>query len=317
MKILKYLERWNSTGIITGAQYAAIAALVRKDRFSVFAELNTLLYLGVLSLVAGAGWTIQTYVASLGDAAIVSALTITVVACLYYCFSRALPYSDEQVEPAGFAFDYVLYLGCLVFALELGYVESRFHFLQANWDYYLLASSLVFFALAYRFDNRFVLSLALSTLAGWFGVRVSEFPLLQLFGGSSLRAYALAYGGLVAVAGTGLHRAGVKPHFLEAYLHIAANVLFIALLSGVVVRDHESLCLAGLLGLAAIAIVEGVRLTRFAFVVYGVVYGYISISVRLVRDVDSLTASLAYVAVSGTIVFISLVVLARRFGREE
>ena len=59
------------------------------------------------------------------------------------------------------------------------------------------------------------------------------------------------------------------------------------------------------------------RFKRFAFVVYGVVYGYIGISVRLLREIDTFTAGLAYVAISGTIVIVSLVVLARRFGREE
>src|ERR1700730_1584243 len=107
MKILKYLERWNSTGAITGAQYDVLSALARKARFSVFAELNTLLYLGVLSFVAGVGWTIQTYSARLGDSAIVSALTIVFFSSLYYCFSRARPYARDQVEPSGFAFDYV------------------------------------------------------------------------------------------------------------------------------------------------------------------------------------------------------------------
>ena len=66
MKILEYLERWNRTGAISGAQYDALAALVRKDRFSVFVELNTLLYVGVLAFVAGVGWTIQTYSAEPG-----------------------------------------------------------------------------------------------------------------------------------------------------------------------------------------------------------------------------------------------------------
>jgi hypothetical protein len=83
MTILQYLERWKTTGAITAAQHDAIAALARKDRFSVFVELNTLLYLGVLSFIAGAGWTIQTYFADLGDAAILSSLTIVFVASLY------------------------------------------------------------------------------------------------------------------------------------------------------------------------------------------------------------------------------------------
>src|SRR5207249_7022702 len=100
----------------------------------------------------------------------------------------------------------------------------------------LLLASAVFFALAYRFDNRWVLSLALSSLAAWFGLRVSRFGLVP---GGALRVYALGYGGLVALAGTALHHAGVKTHFLETYLHVAAHVLFIALVSGVGSRGGE------------------------------------------------------------------------------
>ena len=314
MTILKYLEHWKSTGAITAAQFDAISALERKDRFSVFLELNTLLYVGVVAFVAGVGWTIQTYLARLGDLAILAALTIVFFSCLYYCFSRALPYSRDEVESASFVLDYVLYLGCLIFGLELGYLESQFHLLRDNWDNYLLLSSVVYFVFAYRFDNRFVLSLALSTLAGWFGLRLSHFP---MFGVSALRTWALVYGTVVALAGTGLYWVGIKKHFLEAYLHIAANVLFIALLSALLGPYTEWLYLLGLLGLAGIAVVEGVRLKRFAFVVYGVGYGYLGITVRLMARIDSFTASLAYIITSGTIVIVSLVILARRFGREE
>jgi hypothetical protein len=213
----------------------------------------------------------------------------------------------------------VLYLGCLVFGLELGYLEFRFRFLQASWDHYLLVSAIVYFVLAYRFDNRFVLSLALSTLAGWFGLRFGmHLSLLgPVFGPGSLRPYALAYGSFVAIAGTALHKAGVKKHFLETYLHVAANVLFIAVLSGVFDSAHEWWYLTTLLGLAGLAIAQGVRLKRFAFVVYGVVYGYIGISERLMRGINSITVGLAYVSVSATVVIVLLVMLARRFGREE
>jgi hypothetical protein len=46
--------------------------------------------------------------------------------------------------------------------------------LSGNLDFYLLATTGVDFFLAYRFDNRFVLSLALSSLAGWFGLTISH-----------------------------------------------------------------------------------------------------------------------------------------------
>ena len=314
MRALIALDRWKRAGTISEAQHNLLAALVRRERFSLFIELNALLYLGVVSLAAGAGWTIAIYSARLGDLAILATLTVVFGGSLYYCFTHTPPYSQEQVEPPGVAFDYVLYLGCLIFAVELGYVESRFHPFGPNWDHSLLLASAVFLALAYRFDNRFVLSLALSSLGGWFGVRVSHFG--QLLSGS-LRAYAIAYGALVAGVGVALHRAGIKRHFLEAYLHVAANVLFLALLSGVGTRDEWPLYLLAVLALATVAIVLGVRHSRFAFVAYGVVFGYAGISPRVLWNVGSFSAGLAYFVVSGSLVILALVGLARRFGREE
>jgi hypothetical protein len=175
MSVLTHLERWKSTGEISGAQSDVLSALVRKDRFSVFVELNTLLYVGVLAFVAGVGWSVATYSARLGDVAILLSLSCIFGLSLYYCFTRALPYSHLQHDQPGLAFDYVLYLGCLVLSIELGYLVSRVHPFQLDWDHSLLLASVVFFALAYRFDNRLVLSLALSSLGAWCGVRLSHF----------------------------------------------------------------------------------------------------------------------------------------------
>jgi hypothetical protein len=314
VKILADLQRWKSTGAIRAEQYDVLSALVRKERFSVFVELHTLLYLGVVSLIGGVGWTIQTHFQALGDVAVLAALTVALAGSLYYCFSRGRAYSNGLVDARGFAFDYVLYLGCLVLGLELGYLEFRFHVLQESWENYLLLSASVFFLLAYRFDNRFVLSLALSTLAAWFGLRLSDFRAL---GGTSLRTSALIYGSLVAAAGAGLFRAGIKKHFLETYLHVAANVLLVALLSAQFDRNAHEWHLAALLGLSGLALAAGVRFRRFAFVVYGIIYGYVGVSARLMRGIYSDTTVLAYIAVSSTIVIVSLVMLARRFGRDE
>jgi hypothetical protein len=314
MSVLARLDQWRNAGAISGAQHDAIAALARKDRFSVFIELNALLYLGVLAFAAGAGWTIATYSERLGDVVILSALTCASAAALSYCVTRGLPYARGRVEHPGIALDYVLYLGCLLFALDLGYAEARYHPFGAAWDHSLLLASAVFFVLAYRFDNRFVLSLALSSLGAWFGFRLARFG---LWSEGSMRASGLAYGSLVAGAGAALHRAGLKTHFLETYLHVAANALFATLASGAGTRgDAWPLYMAALLALAAFAIVEGVRFKRFVFVVYGVVYAYAGISSRVLSEMRSATTLFAYLAVSGTIVILALAVLARRFGRD-
>src|SRR5215510_13188524 len=314
MTIFERLSTWKETGAIRGAQYDTILAIVRKDRFSVFFELNSLLYLGVLSLIAGAGWVIQVYAANLGDAAIISCLTIILFGSLYYCFTRGLPYSTAQVESPTLVFDYVLYLACLTLALEIGYIETRFHLLHSEWDYYLLGSAVLFFCLAYRFDNRLVLSLALSTLAGWFGIRTSRLSLLSAI---SIRAPALIYSAVVIAAGTWLFRRNIKKHFTETYFHVGVIVLFSALISQVI-GNESWFDLAAVLLLAVVTILGGIKFGRFAFVIYGIFFSYIGISSQLLRGwrMDS-TLALSYFLISGSMVTISIILLARRVGHEE
>ena len=315
MTTLTRLEQWKDAGIITGEQFDAITRVVRKDRFSIFFELNALLYLGVISIVAGVGWVIQAYFANVGDAVIISSLTLLLFSSFYYCFTSSMPYSTAQVQSPNLAFDYVLYGGCLLFGIEIAYIEERFHLLDASADLYLLGSALIFFALAYRFDNRLVLSLALSSLAAWFGIRLSQSP--QRYG-ESLRPYAIAYGTIVASMGGLLHAAGVKKHFTETYLHIAANVTFAALVSGVFDESASWLYLVALLALAAVAIFQGVQFRRFAFLAYSIIYGYIGISAEVLRGrtMESPVA-LTYLIVSSIGVVGFIIFLARVFGREE
>jgi len=223
---LERLDSWKQSGIISDAQHGLLSELVTKRRFSLFLELNALLYLGVLSVVGGLGWTFSTHFEKLGDIFILSVLSGLLAASLYYCFSTVGAYSNEAVESPNFILDYALYLACLTLSVELGYIEFRFEWLRDAWDNYLLFSSVVFFVLAYRFDNRFVLSLGLSTLAGWFGLKVSRFGFVS---SEPLRLSALVYAFVVILVGTFMYRQRIKKHFLETFLHIAALVAFVAL----------------------------------------------------------------------------------------
>jgi predicted membrane protein DUF2157 len=308
----RYVEEWRTAGIITEEQCSVLLAIVRKERFSVFLELNALLYLGVVAFVAGLGWTIREHFANLGDALILVTLAALFGASLFYCFTRTAPYSPGKVESPTFAFDYVLYLGCLTFAVGLGYVEFRFHLLEANWDQYLLASAVLFFVFAYRFDNRFVLSLALSTLAGWFGVRLSAWHVLP----ATTRALALVYGGVVAGVGVWMHRRRIKAHFLDAYLHVAVNAVLLSLTSAAMERDAAGWWIAGLLAASAAIVALGIRFRRFAFVAYGVVYAYVGIGAQVLHHTRSETLLLAYFVASGIAVVGGLAWLARLFGRD-
>lgn len=311
MTILARLKQWSEQGAISSEQHLYLAGLCRREPFSVFLELNILLYAGVLAFVAGLGWTVTTWSQQLGDVVIVAVLSAILVACFWYCFSRAPAWSVAETSAPGAIFDYVLYLGSLVWCIELAYLENRFHVLSGQWDLYLLATAGLFFFLAYRFDNRFVLSLALSSLAGWFGLKISHWPSHQ---DATYRQYALLYCLLVGVGGTILQRRGLKSHFFGTYLNVVANVLFWALLSGVFDREDYGVWFLALILACGASLAWGLKRRQFAFVAYAAVYGYVGVSSILIRGLHEETL-LAYFVITAIAMLVALVLVARRFGR--
>jgi len=313
MTIFTRLEQWKERDVISAEQRTLLAGLSRGERFSLFLELNILLYAGILAFVAGLGWTVSTWSQQLGDVLVLSILSAMLAACFWYCFSRAPAWSRGETSSPNFSFDYVLYLGSLIWSVELAYLEKRFQMLSGQWDLYLLATAGLFFFLAYRFDNRFVLSLALSSFAGWFGLTISRWPSHQ---DVAYRQYAILYSLVVAGAGAILQRRGLKPHFFGTYLNIAANVLFWALLSGVFNRDGYLVWLPCLLAACGASLAWGLARRQFSFVAYAAVYGYVGVSSILIHDIHSDTAVLSYFVITGVAMLVMLVAIARRFGRE-
>src|SRR3954447_6565367 len=118
MNIITQLEQWKKHGLISAEQHAFLAGLSRGEPFSLFLELNVLLYAGILAFVAGLGWTVSTFSQQLGDVVVLVILSGMLGGCFWYCFTRAAA-SPSLVS------DYVLYLGCLLWSLELAYIEQR------------------------------------------------------------------------------------------------------------------------------------------------------------------------------------------------
>jgi hypothetical protein len=312
MTILTRLEQWKEQGKISPEQHAHLAGLSRGEPFSLFFELNVLLYAGVLAFVIGLGWTVSTWSQQLGDVLVLTILSAILAACFWYCFSRAPAWSPAETPAPNPIFDYVLYLGGLIWSLELAYLENRFHVLSGRLDLYLLATAGLFFFLAYRFDNRLVLSLGLSALAGWFGLTISHW---SAHPDAEYRRYALLYCLLVGVSGTVLQRLGLKPHFFGTYLNIVANLLFWALLSGVFNRQGYGLWFLAMLIACGASLAWGLASRQFAFVSYAAVYGYVGVSSLFLRGITSESAVLSYFVVSGVAMLVLLVQIGRRFGR--
>lgn len=196
-------------------------------------ELKALLYLGVLVAVTGVGLFVKEHHDRLGPVLIASVLAVGALACLAYAFRRSPAFSWGETVSPHLAADYVLVLGTLLIASDLAYVERQFRFLGDDWPYHFLVVAAVYFLLAYRFDSRAVLSLALTAFAAWRGVSAGiAFQTQRELAIADVRWNAIGCGILFLAAGVLSVRSRRKPHFEIVYVTAGLLLVFGGLLSG-------------------------------------------------------------------------------------
>jgi hypothetical protein len=310
MNVTSLLKEMHRAGELNSSQLDALTELHLKKRYSVHQELRAAIYVGVLLITAGVGLTIRQYFAQLGDIAIIGSLTVSALAAFLYCFMKGKPYSNGEVESPTILFDYVLLFGCTLWAADVGYIETQFRVLGDSWHNYLLVSAALFFFLAYRFDNRLVLSMALSTLAAWFGFQLSA-RFLSFH--NYYRESAIAYSLVTFAVGSALHRLAVKKHFFDIYLNFTVHFLLVALLSGVAQYRFSSWHLPAMAAAIAAVAVYSLRTRRFLYMLYAILYGYACLSVVALEFMHGTAAMYLYGIVSSLTVIGLIFILSRRF----
>lgn len=154
-----------------------------------------------------------------------------------------------------------------------------------------LLPALLFLPLAYRFDHRGILSMALTALISWVGVTVRPLELYfktNFFNQPTVLS-AIGLGLLLIAVAIVLERKRVKPHFTYTYLTVAGNLLMVALLGGLFNFDEARLLYALMLAVACVAFDQYARRGRrlqsadaadgsFLFLLMSTVYGYIGIT---------------------------------------
>ncbi|MBX2991106.1 MAG: DUF2157 domain-containing protein [Bacteroidetes bacterium] len=277
------LNSLHSGGLITDAQKAFLSRIHDKSLFSLYYELRSMLYLGVLLFTAGLGVIIYQNIDTIGHQAIIGALTLLMIVCFGYAAKRKPPYSNGEVESPGSLYEYVLLLGCLLFAIIVGYIQFQYEIFGTRWQLSALLPAVAFLVLAYSFDHRGVLSLGIAGLASWLGLTVSPVELMKegIFRSEGLIYTGLLFGIVVCAAALLLDRAGIKRHFTFTSLALGSNILFIACLAAVFTL-HPSIVYFLLLALFCTAgILYARKEQSFLFLLLSCVYGYIGLTYML------------------------------------
>jgi hypothetical protein len=253
----------HAAGVLSDAEAVRPARAARGDLVSVRAELRAALYIGVLLLVSGAGILLKENVAKIGPSAIAGAVGLAAGICLAWAWRRAAPPSWGEAASTHPAFDYVLLLGALLAAADLAWIEAQTRLFGPSWPLHLLVVALFYAALAYRFDSRMLLSLALASFAAWRGVSLSlAHASLGAGDDARLRAEALATGTLFVAVGIAAARAGKKAHFEDVWVNAGVLLALVGLLSGVFAAPGWPGWLAALLVVSAAVAAAAYRWKR-------------------------------------------------------
>ena len=296
--------------IITAEDAEKIRLFAAQKPFSLHWELTTLLYLGVLLLNIGLGFIIYENIGSIGHAAIIALIGAISAGCFWYAIQHRRPFSTGEVESPTPYFNYILLLGCLTFLLMEGYWQYQYNLFGTRYGLATFIPMLLFFGLAYRLDNRGVLTMAITALASWLGVTVTTNELLTKndFDNPTIVNTGIFLGALLIGATFLSERYAFKKHFGATYLQFGVHMLMIACLAGMMVLDQPLIYFPLLCLAVGFFLWYARQRESFYFLLVAVVYGYIGVThllFRLLSGADS-TVYLLYFILSCVAVIVFL-----------
>ncbi len=302
--VVAAITRLRAERVLSEPQAARFARVARREVVSVRIELRLLLYLGVVLLTSGVGLLVAQHHDAIGPVAIAATLALAGAGCLAWIARTSPPFSWGEVEVPSVAFDYVLLLGCLLLAADLGYVEAQFTVLGPRWPYHLLVVGMLEMLAAYRWDSRVVLGLSLTTLAAWRGVSVTLHA-LGARASDDLRVNAIVIGLVYVVLAALAVRLDRKAHFEPVFANLGLLLVLGGLVSGVL--DHRSwgIWLVALLVVAGVVVAGAFRLGRSLAFAEGVAAAYLGVLRLLFEGMpDSMAFLVAALMGAAVLIFV-------------
>lgn len=274
------LKQLYKDGMIDEDQFKKIELFESSKLFSLHWELRTILYLGVLLLSSGVGILVYLNIDTIGHQAILATIALASFSCFYFIHKHKLPYQNEMVVHDSPFFDYIVLLGCLLFALFVGYFQYQYSPFGQHYGILVFIPTVVSFYLAYRFDHKGVLSIATTGLASTFGLSVSPRQLIDNndFSDISVILTALALGIIIGAWAWYSDSKTIKKHFSFTYNNFALNILCIAALAALFGQDLKIISLLALAGICFYFIKQALVQQSYLFLLLSVLYGYIGLT---------------------------------------
>ncbi|OXA75534.1 Predicted membrane protein [Flavobacterium aquidurense] len=283
--------------LITENQYQEITAYRNLNIFSLNAELKLFLYLSVLLFTSGIGILIYKNIDSIGHIAILSILLIVIAVCFYYCFKNSKGFQRTETAFENPILEYLVLAANILTCIFIGYLQFQYKPFGTHYDLATLIPTIVSFFCAYYFDNKSVLTIAITGLAAYIGLSVTPQDLLHndFYANPNLSYSAIILGGLLILYTIYSSKINLKTHFNIIYLTFALHLISIASISNLVGDNSDGgiWMLFGLVLLASSYYFYKVshKIKAMSLYVFMIVYAYIGLNIFLFRIFDTIDSS--------------------------
>ena len=275
----------------------ALLAHDRREVFSLYPELRICAWGGAMLLATAAGVVLTNNLERIGPVALALMMGVAALACYAFVWWRR--------KRASLVDDFVLLLGALLVSADVAFVESQFHLFGDAWYRHFLILAVAHGVGAYVFHSRTLLSLAITALAGWLGLR----GIFDSGGPADYAMRAFSCAALVLMA----RFANRREEFHGTYEHFVA---MLALLGGITLTLDDTYwsgaCVLTML-LAAAIVGWGFRTRREPFVLYAFLCGVLAFDIFFARLFRGDIAIFFLLVVSTIGAIVALFVLHARF----
>lgn len=275
--------------LISDTQFKQVEAYRSLKSFSLNIELKLFLYLSVLFFTTGIGILIYQNIDTIGHISILSFLLVVTVICYYFSFKNSNGFQKAETSFDNPIFDYLILAAILLTCIFIGYLQFQYTAFGTHYGLATLIPTVIALFCAYYFDNKSILSIAITGLAAYIGLTVSPQSLLNnnLHETNTLSYSAIALGVVLVIWSIYSNQIALKKHFTLVYLTFGLHLVSISCINNL----FEPYWFIYFLFLAAALYyfyISSYTVKSVSLFVFTIVYAYIGVNIVLFKAIELL-----------------------------
>ncbi|WP_348797380.1 DUF2157 domain-containing protein [Flavobacterium adhaerens] len=269
---------------ITKEQYETVRTYRSLNLFSVHNELKFLLYLSIVMFTTGVGILIYQNIDTIGHTILLGLLFLMIVSCFYFSFKKHKGFNKELVSFENPLHDNLVITAVILSCTFVAYLQFQYQTFGTHYGLATLIPTLISLFCAYYFDNKSVLSIGITGMAGYLGLSVDPKHYFEneIFYNTTLSYIGLGFGVALLIWSLYSNKINLKKHFNLVFLMFSVHLIGMACL--VNLCEYYWFPFGLILAAATYYFYNLSFQTRSVFLfIFTILYGYIGMNIFSVR----------------------------------